>query len=156
LGKEKARIWGTWIPTKPDLSAGVSVLAKDLQGTVLVYDTAGKLIGSAREGSAIEVNGVNLQILKVIGSTGLQIKADPGVPVVYLGFALLMAGVMMSYFSHSQVWAVLKENKVYIGGRTNRAQVVFERELIEIIDQLQVVKEVEGAIDRPVVVGSSL
>jgi cytochrome c biogenesis protein len=147
LGKEKARIWGTWIPTKPDLSAGVSVLAKDLQGTVLVYDTAGKLIGSAREGSAIEVNGVNLQILKVIGSTGLQIKADPGVPVVYLGFALLMAGVMMSYFSHSQVWAVLKENKVYIGGRTNRAQVVFERELIEIIDQLQVVAEVEGAID---------
>jgi cytochrome c biogenesis protein len=153
LGKEKARIWGTWIPTKPDMSAGVVVLAKDLQGTVLVYDTAGKLIGSAREGGAIEVNGVSLQILKVIGSTGLQIKADPGVPVVYLGFALLIAGVMMSYFSYSQVWAVLKENKVFIGGRTNRAQVVFERELIEIIEQLQVI-EGEQAIDAPVVAGS--
>ncbi len=137
LGTEKARIWGTWIPTKPDLSAGVSVLAKDLQGTVLVYDTAGQLIGSAREGGAIEVNGVNLQILKVVGSTGLQIKADPGVPVVYLGFGLLMAGVMMSYFSHSQVWAVNKDRQLLIGGRTNRAQVTFERELVEIIDRLQ-------------------
>jgi cytochrome c biogenesis protein len=137
LGTEKARIWGTWIPTKPDLSAGVSVLAKDLQGTVLIYDTAGQLIGSAREGGAIEVNGVNLQILKVVGSTGLQIKADPGVPVVYLGFGLLMAGVMMSYFSHSQVWAVNKDQQLLIGGRTNRAQVTFERELVEIIDRLQ-------------------
>jgi cytochrome c biogenesis protein len=137
LGTAKARIWGTWIPTKPDLSAGVSVLAKDLQGTVLIYDTAGQLIGSAREGGAIEVNGVNLQILKVVGSTGLQIKADPGVPVVYLGFGLLMAGVIMSYFSHSQVWAVAKDQQLLIGGRTNRAQVTFERELVEIIDRLQ-------------------
>jgi cytochrome c biogenesis protein len=137
LGNAKARIWGTWIPTKPDLSAGVSLLAKDLQGTVLLYDTAGQLVGSAREGGAIEVNGVNLQILKVVGSTGLQIKADPGVPVVYLGFALLMAGVVMSYFSHSQVWAAFKEGELYIGGRTNRAQVTFERELVEMIDGLR-------------------
>jgi cytochrome c biogenesis protein len=149
LGTEKARIWGTWIPTKPDLSAGVSVLAKDLQGTVLIYDTAGQLIGSAREGGAIEVNGVNLQILKVVGSTGLQIKADPGVPVVYLGFGLLMAGVMMSYFSHSQVWAVNKDQQLLIGGRTNRAQVTFERELVEIIDRLQNPSVVPKSIEPP-------
>jgi cytochrome c biogenesis protein len=146
LGSNKARIWGTWIPTKPDLSAGVSVLAKDLQGTVLVYDTAGQLLGSAREGGSIKVNGVNLQILKVVGSTGLQIKADPGVPVVYLGFGLLMAGVIMSYFSHSQVWAVTKDGQLLIGGRTNRAQVTFERELIEVIDQLQKAPTIEEPI----------
>jgi cytochrome c biogenesis protein len=43
----------------------------------------------------------------------------------------------MSYFSHSQVWAVIKNGKLYLGGRTNRAQVVFERETIEIIEHLQ-------------------
>ncbi|MBV9386223.1 MAG: cytochrome c biogenesis protein, partial [Chroococcidiopsidaceae cyanobacterium CP_BM_ER_R8_30] len=31
----KGRLWGTWIPTKPDLSTGVSLLAKDLQGMLL-------------------------------------------------------------------------------------------------------------------------
>jgi cytochrome c biogenesis protein len=133
----EGRIWGTWIPTKPDLSAGVSLLAKDLQGTLLVYDTKGQLVSSVRAGNAVEVNGVNLQVLELIGSTGLQIKADPGVPIVYLGFALLMMGVVMSYFSHSQIWAVMKDGKLYLGGRTNRAQVVFERETIEVIERLQ-------------------
>jgi cytochrome c biogenesis protein len=131
------RIWGTWIPTKPDLSEGVSLLAKDLQGTLLVYDTKGQLVSSVRAGNSIEVNGVTLKILDLIGGTGLQIKADPGIPIVYLGFGLLMLGVVMSYFSHSQIWAVTKDGKLYLGGRTNRAQVVFERETIEIIERLQ-------------------
>jgi cytochrome c biogenesis protein len=131
------RIWGTWIPTKPDLSEGVSLLAKDLQGTMLVYDTKGQLVSSVRAGNSLEVNGVTLKILEIIGGTGLQIKADPGIPIVYLGFGLLMLGVVMSYFSHSQIWAVVKDGKLYLGGRTNRAQVVFERETIEIIERLQ-------------------
>jgi len=132
----KGKIWGTLIPTKPDLTEGVYLLAKDLQGTLLVYDLQGKLISTVREGRSIEVNGVNLSIEKVIGSTGLQIKADPGIPAVYLGFGLVMLGVMMSYVSHSQVWALQTDKGFFVGGRTNRAQVTFEREIIEILDQL--------------------
>jgi cytochrome c biogenesis protein len=133
----KGRIWGTWIPTKPDLSEGVSLITKDLQGTLLIYDTTGKLISTVRTGMTAEVNGVKLKILEVIGSTGLQIKADPGIPIVYAGFGLLMLGVIMSYISHSQIWALEKDGKLYIGGRTNRAQVAFEREIIEVLQQLK-------------------
>ncbi len=132
----QGRLWGTWIPTKPDLSEGVSLLAKDLQGTLLVYDTSGKLVSTVRAGMATEVNGVTLKIDDVIGSTGLQIKSDPGIPIVYTGFGLLMLGVIMSYFSHSQIWALQKGDHFYVGGRTNRAQVAFEREIIGILDQL--------------------
>jgi cytochrome c biogenesis protein len=141
----KGRLWGTWIPTKPDLSAGVSLLAKDLQGTVLIYDTQGKLVNTVREGMSAEVNGVTLKILEVVGSTGLQIKADPGIPVVYAGFALLMMAVVMSYFSHSQVWVLQQEGNLYIGGKTNRAQVAFEGEMIEIFEQVNSQSKGEAA-----------
>ncbi|MBD2164176.1 cytochrome c biogenesis protein [Calothrix membranacea FACHB-236] len=130
------RIWGTWIPTKPDLSAGVSLIAKDLQGMVLIYDATGKLIDTVRAGMSTQVNGVTLKILEVIGSTGLQIKADPGIPIVYTGFALLMLGVVMSYFSHSQIWALQKGDRLFVGGKTNRAQVAFEQQVLEILDSL--------------------
>ncbi|NEN89046.1 MAG: cytochrome c biogenesis protein [Okeania sp. SIO3H1] len=130
------RIWGTWIPTKPDLSEGVSLLARDLQGTVLIYDATGKLVASVREGMSTEVNGITLFVDKIIGSTGLQIKADPGIPIVYLGFGLLMLSVLMSYVSHSQIWAWQESERVYIGGKTNRASVAFEREMLDILDRL--------------------
>ena len=130
------RIWGTWVPTKPDLSEGVSLLAKDLQGMVLIYDPTGKLVDTVRAGMSTQVNGVKLKILDVIGSTGLQIKADPGIPIVYSGFGLLMLGVVMSYFSHSQIWALQKGDRLYVGGKTNRAQVAFEQEVLEILDWL--------------------
>ncbi len=134
--KGKGRIWGTWIPTKPDLSAGVSLLAKDLQGMVLIYDTAGKLVDTLRTGMSTKVNGVTLYLLDVVGSTGLQIKADPSIPIVYAGFAFLMLGVVMSYFSHSQVWALQQDGHLYVGGKTNRAQVAFEQEMLDILDGL--------------------
>lgn len=139
------RLWGTWIPTKPDLSEGASILAKDLQGTLLVYDATGKLVSTVRPGMATEVNGITLRVTDIIGSTGLQIKADPGIPIVYTGFGLLMLGVIMSYVSHSQIWSLQKGEQFYVGGRTNRAQVAFEREVIEILDQLS-----DGTVSKEV------
>jgi len=135
--KGNGQIWGTWIPTKTDLSEGVSLLTRDLQGTVIVYDAKGDLTSAVREGMTIPINGVNLKIVELVGSTGLQIKADPGVPIVYLGFGLLMMGVVMSYFSHSQIWALQSGDRFYIGGKTNRAQVSFEREIIDTIEMLK-------------------
>jgi cytochrome c biogenesis protein len=138
--KGEGQIWGTWIPTKPDLSEGVSLLTRDLQGTMIVYDTQGNLTSAIRPGIPVEINGISLNVLELIGSTGLQIKADPGVPLVYTGFGLLMVGVVMSYFSHSQIWALQQGDRFYLGGKTNRAQVIFERELLEIIDGLKTEK----------------
>jgi cytochrome c biogenesis protein len=133
----KNRIWGTWLPTNPeDTSEGVSLVATDLQGTLLVYNREGQLISTVRSGRSAVINGINVAIVELVGSTGLQIKADPGIPVVYLGFGLLMVGVVMSYVSHSQVWALESEGRLLLGGRTNRAQVAFERELLTVVETL--------------------
>ncbi len=103
---------------------------------LLIYDAKGQLINTLRPGMTTNLNDVTLKIVEVVGSTGLQIKADPGIPIVYTGFGLLMLGVIMSYVSHSQIWALQKDGHLYVGGRTNRAQVAFEREILDILDQL--------------------
>lgn len=130
---EGGRLWGTWIPTKPDLSEGVSLVTRDLQGTLVAYDNDGELAGAVSGNSPLAINGITLKIVDLLGSTGLQIKSDPGIPFVYAGFALLMLGVAMSYVSHSQIWALETGDRLYIGGKTNRAHVAFERELLEAI-----------------------
>ena len=130
------QVWGTWIPTKPDLSAGITLITPDLQGTFLIYDEQGNLLTTVRANGSAEVNGITFTLKETIGSTGLQIKADPGIPIVYAGFGLLMLGVMMSYISHSQIWALQVGDRLYIGGKTNRAQVSFEAELIDVTDTI--------------------
>lgn len=134
---EGGNFWGTWMPLKPDMSEGVTLIAQDLQGTVLIYDGDGNLISTLRTGMATDINDITLSLVNVVGSTGLQIKADPGIPMVYTGFGLLMVGVVMSYVSHSQVWALQEGERLYIGGRTNRAQVTFEREILGILAALE-------------------
>jgi cytochrome c biogenesis protein len=134
----QGRIWGTWVPTKPDLSEGVSVLVKDLQGTVFIYNEDGELIATAREGNSATINEtITLYIDQLVGSTGLQIKSDPGIPIVYLGFGLLMISVLMSYVSHSQIWVLKSSDRLYLGAKTNRAKVAFEREVLGIIDEVE-------------------
>ena len=130
------KVWGSWLPTKPDLSAGVTLITPDLQGTLLIYDEKGDLVSTVRAGGSTEVNGITLTIKELVGSTGLQIKSDPGIPLVYTGFGLLMMGVVMSYVSHSQIWALQAGSSLYIGGKTNRAQVGFESELLQILESV--------------------
>ncbi|NMG61238.1 cytochrome c biogenesis protein, partial [Geitlerinema sp. P-1104] len=60
-------------------------------------------------------------------------------------FALLMLSTALSYASHSQIWVLQQENTLYLGGRTNRAQVSFEREFLEWVAQMEP-KISEGAI----------
>lgn len=130
------QVWGTWIPTKPDLSAGITLITPDLQGTFLIYDEKGTLLTTVRTNGSTEINGITFTLKEAIGSTGLQIKADPGIPIVYAGFGLLMLGVMMSYVSHSQIWALQIGDRLFVGGKTNRAQVSFESELIEVTNKI--------------------
>lgn len=132
--------YGTFIPLGGGAGAeggtkGITILAKDLQ-TVAVYDSAGEFVGVRRPGSRkpIEVDGVQLVVDAIFGSTGLELKMDPGVPLVYAGFGSLMLTSALSYLSHSQVWALQEGSALYVGGRSNRAKLGFKKELNEIMD----------------------
>lgn len=58
---------------------------------MVIYDADGKFVGVRRPGSgkSIETSGMKITVEDLIGSTGLELKHDPGVPLVYAGIKLL-------------------------------------------------------------------
>jgi cytochrome c biogenesis protein len=115
----------------------VLVVLQDLTGKYLLYDSEKKLLGQSDIGHKIFFNGNELRLNKILPSTGLQIKSDPGIPLVYIGFLFLIFSVLLSYTSYFQIWVVKKQNKVYVYGDTNRAIYFFEKSILEIINNIQ-------------------
>ncbi|KAJ1382978.1 ResB-like domain [Sesbania bispinosa] len=151
------KLFGTFLPVgdinSPDvkgmdnnfkifLEKEKSMLARDLQSIVL-YDKEGKFAGVRRPNSKLPINidGSEIVIVDAIGSSGLDLKTDPGVPVVYAGFGALMLTTCISYLSHSQVWALQDGTRVVIGGKTNRAKIEFQDEMNRLLDKVPEIVE---------------
>ena len=115
----------------------ILVVLQDLTGKYLLYDSEKKLLAQSEIGHKISFNGNQLRLNKVLPSTGLQIKSDPGIPLVYIGFFFLIFSVLLSYTSYFQIWIIKKQNKLYVYGDTNRAIYFFEKSILEIINNLQ-------------------
>lgn len=113
---------------------------QDLTGKYLVYNTEKKLLGQSEIGHKIFLNGTQLRLESIVPSTGIQIKSDPGISFVYIGFFFLIFSITLSYTSYCQIWAVKISKKVYIYGTTNRASYFFEKDILEIVDVLQTEK----------------
>lgn len=135
------KLYGTFLPIGNNAESsnvkGISMLARDLQSIVL-YDQEGKFVGVRRPNSnlPIEIDGAKIVILDAIGSTGLDLKIDPGVPIVYAGFGALMLTTCISYLSHAQIWALQDGTTVVLGGKTNRAKGGFPDEINSLLDRV--------------------
>ncbi|KAJ6805501.1 uncharacterized protein M6B38_180800 [Iris pallida] len=144
------KLYGTFLPVgdtnanSPNVK-GISMLARDLQ-SIFLYDLDGNFAGVRRPSSKlpIDINGMKIVVEDAIGSSGLDLKTDPGVPVVYAGFGALMLTTCISYLSHSQIWAFQDGTTVVVGGKTNRAKLEFPGEMNRLLDQ---VPELVGAND---------
>lgn len=123
-----------WIASLP-LNKKILLVIQDLTGNYLLYNSDKKVIGKGEIGHSFQIEGKNFRILKLIPSTGLQIKADPGIPIVYAGFLFLVVSVMFSYTSYSQIWALKSDDDLYIYGLTNRGVYFFERGMTSLINK---------------------
>jgi cytochrome c biogenesis protein len=126
------KIWLTWIANNNSLNEGIIAIIDNLEGYCSIYNETGKFLGN------IELNESNkvdqpIILSEIISSTGLQIKTDPGIPVIYIGFFFLMLSTLISYITYSQIWIVQKNQKLFIGGTTNRALFDFELEFFKFI-----------------------
>jgi cytochrome c biogenesis protein len=128
----KNKVWLTWIPSNQALNEGIIIITDNLQGYCSVYNDLGIFLGNLELNERLS-SDLRFTLLEIISSTGLQIKTDPGIPIIYTGFFFLMVSTLISYISYSQVWIIQEEQKVFIGGNTTRAFYEFELEFFKFL-----------------------
>ena len=151
-GNFQGRIWGAFLPlnpgaTDPALAPGAAGplpwLRRDFQSVMCVYSRTVRFAGVRRPGRGAHGRADGKRVAEELkGSTGLELKTDPGVPLVYAGLAGLLATSFLSLLSHSQVWGKEEDSGesgaalLHVGGRSNRAKEEFKSELNDILDEM--------------------
>jgi len=130
--KNQNKVWLTWISNNTNLNTGVILILDNLEGYCSIYNNKGQFLGNIELNETINI-AEPISLLEIISSTGLQIKTDPGIPIIYLGFFFLMISTLISYITYSQVWVIQKDEQIFIGGTTNRDLFGFELEFLKFI-----------------------
>nr|QXM17893.1 Cytochrome c biogenesis protein [Chaetoceros laevisporus] len=132
LGNSQNKIWITWIPDNLELKQGIILLIDNLQGYCSIYNEFGQFLGNL-EINEVFSNNFPITLVDILSSTGLQIKTDPGIPLIYTGFFFLMLSTLISYITYSQIWVIKDKKKMFIGGNTSRATFDFEIEFFKLL-----------------------
>jgi cytochrome c biogenesis protein len=74
--------------------------------------------------------------------TGLQVRKDPGVWIVYLGCFVMAAGLYAAFFmSHARIWIGIREEKsntkLIIASNINKNRIAFERTIDKLVKHLE-------------------
>ena len=136
------QVWGLVLPTRPDGTEPVFLSLDNEVGPVTVFNSDGTVETTLRPGGqAQEINGVPLRVASVLPASGLLLKRDPGVPLVYLGFGVLLVGGGLSLIATRQLWAVAEDGRLHLGGLCNRNLAAFAQELPLLLAELQAVDQ---------------
>ncbi len=128
----QSKVWLTWISNNSSLNEGIISIIDNLEGYCSIYNENGQFLGNIELNETINFK-IPITLLEIISSTGLQIKTDPGIPIIYLGFFFLMLSTLISYITYSQIWIIQKNRQIFIGGNTNRAIFEFELEFLKFL-----------------------
>jgi cytochrome c biogenesis protein len=135
------QVWGLVLPTRPDGSEPVLLSLSSEQGPVEVYGADGTPLGQISPGGeALEVKGLPIRVASVLPASGILLKRDPGVPLVYAGFAIALAGGGLSLVATRQLWAIAEEGpgpgQLHVAGLCNRNLTGFAAELPQLLSQI--------------------
>jgi cytochrome c biogenesis protein len=130
-----SKSWITWINSNEfPQQKSLALVFDQLQNIVFVYDENGNFINFKNTGDLIEEN---LKLIDILPSTGLLIKYDPSITIIYFGFGLLMLTTLLSYLPYTQIWILKEKNNCWIGSSTNRGKIQLEIEFENLIRSLE-------------------
>ena len=132
------QVWGTIIPIDKDNKDQILLTVENELGPVSIYDNDGTKLITLSTNKEVKVKENLIKIINIIPSSGLLLKRDPGVPIVYTSFAIILLGGSLSIISTNKLWVLSdKENSlIYIGGLSNRNLSGLSKELPKFISYL--------------------
>ena len=135
------QIWGLVLPTRPDGSQPILLVLSSETGPVEAFGSDGHSLGQLSVGGEpLEVEGLPIRVASVLPASGILLKRDPGVPLVYGGFALALVGGGLSLVATRQLWAIGEghgpEGRLHVAGLCNRNLTAFAGELPQLLARL--------------------
>ncbi len=134
------QLWGLVLPTRPDGSEPVLLSLTSEQGPVQVFGPDGVALAQlVPGGEAQEVKGLPIRVASVLPASGILLKRDPGVPLVYSGFAIALMGGGLSLVATRQLWAIADgaSGRLHVAGLCNRNLTAFAAELPVLLRRLE-------------------
>lgn len=112
--QEGKKLWVTWIPDETKIPVtparlkesnpenSYSLILDQLQNILFVYK-GNQIENFLSVNDAFRGNN-EFRIVEILPSTGLLIKYDPSIDIIYLGFAALMLTTLFSFLPYTQLW----------------------------------------------------
>lgn len=135
-----SKSWITWVKKDQE---NRTILFDQLENNFLIYDEAGNYLTVGNLGDPINSD---VFLLDLLPATGLQIKYDPSILMIYFGFGLLMLTSCLSYLPYNQIWIFHKKNTSWVGSSTNRGKIKLE------IDFENLIRESENLLGKSIFV----
>ena len=135
------QVWGLVLPTRPDGSEPVLLSLSSESGPVEVFGADGRSLGLISVGGEpLKVAGLPIRVASVLPASGILLKRDPGVPLVYAGFGLALLGGGLSLVATRQLWAIAEGSgaggRLHVAGLCNRNLTAFASELPQLLSTL--------------------
>jgi cytochrome c biogenesis protein len=127
LIKKTPKLWVSYLYIN-DLSDGRIILLDEFKHSAKIYNNFGNFVTKLNFGETFFIKNKNYILLDLISETGIQIKYDPSIPLIFTGFGTLMISTFLSYQTYTKIWLLIKPEKIILGGQTTRSKSSFEIE----------------------------
>ena len=127
------KFWVSSLINPDSKSKGVVIVLKNNRGQFSLFNPRGEFIRIINVGETFSMEGDKIfNFVDIISSTGIQIKSDPGVKVIYFGFFFLIISSLISYLAFSEFWVLDIPREILLGAKTNRSKVLLNIEFLKI------------------------
>ena len=129
------QIWGIVIELGEKIKKNYLLTINNEYGPIKIFDTDDfSETDLYPKNKGTQINSSLIEFIQAIPSSGLIIKNDPSIPIIYCSFILIILGASLSLIPTKRLWILNdKESKfLYMGGLCNKNLSGFETEFMHL------------------------